>query len=66
MTISNSDWFEVAEKYCEHYEVGDGHYGELKCLKKDAPEFARKLYADQIKIWKQKGWNLPEDAEEYL
>ena len=66
MTIPSDEWIEIAEKYCEHYGVDEVHYGELKCLKKDAPEFARKLYEEQIKIWKKKGWNLPEDADEFL
>ena len=66
VNLMNKSWYEISEKYCEHYEVGNGHYGELKRLKKDAPNYAKKLYSEQIKIWKKKGYELPEDAEEYL
>ena len=66
MTIPSDEWIEVAEKYCEHYDVDETHYGELKCLKKDAPDSAKKLYSEQIKIWQKKGWSLPEDADGYL
>ena len=66
MNIVSDEWLEVSEKFCEHYGVENGHYGELKRLKKDAPKYAKKLYAEQIKIWKNKGYNLPEDADEYL
>ena len=66
MRIVSDEWLNVTENYCEHYDVDETHYGELKRLKKDAPEEIKKIYAQTIREWKKKGYELPEDAEEYL
>lgn len=66
MHIVSDEWINVTENYCEHYDVNTEHYGEMKCLKKDAPEHIKKIYAETMKTWKEKGYPLPEDAEEYL
>lgn len=66
MNIVDEKWYEVSDKYCEHYDVGNGHCGEIKKLKKDAPAYAREMYAERIKLWKKQGKKLPKDANEYL
>ncbi len=66
MQIVSDEWINVTENYCEHFDIDAEHYGEMKCLKKDAPEYAKKIYIEQLKIWKEKGFPLPEDADEYL
>ena len=66
MRIVNNEWIELTEKYCEHYGVSTEHFGEMKCLRKDAPDHIKKIYAETMKLWQQKGYELPEDAGEYL
>ena len=66
MRIVSDEWLEVAQKYCEHYDVGDGHCGELKRLKDGVPEWVKEVYVNQLKEWKRKGNSLPEDAGVYL
>ena len=66
MDILSEEWFEVAEKYCNHYDFNEQHYGEIKNLKKDAPDYAKKFYTKQLQIWKKKGYTLSKDADDYL
>lgn len=66
MDILTKEWIDIAEKYCEHYEVDGENYGEIKRLKKDAPNNVKEIYKKQLLIWKKKGYELPEDADDFL
>ena len=66
MNIVDEKWYVVSDMYCEHYGVGNGHCGEIKKLKTDAPDYARVMYKERIKLWKKQGKRLPEDADDFL
>lgn len=66
MNIVDEKWYEVSDKYCEHYGIGNGHCGEIKRLKNDAPDYAKEMYSERVKLWKKQSKKLPEDADDYL
>ena len=52
MKLVSKEWITISKDYCEHYDIDDVHYGEIKRLKKDAPESIKQIYAKTMKEWK--------------